>query len=232
VILASVRVQGVGAAEEIAEAIEQMNRYGGIDVLIVGRGGGSLEDLWAFNEEKVARAIYVSKIPIVSAVGHEIDFSIADFVADLRAPTPSAAAELVVRDRTELLEDIGNLCYTMRGAIDTQMSSFRERVASLLTSYSFNRPRDLVREFSQRVDEFDRSLGVSFNHIARTAHQRYDSLRYHLQALNPHGVLKRGYSIVRKEGRIVSSARLLHRGDEAEIQFHDGTIGVQVEKGK
>ena len=232
VILASVRVQGAGAAEEIAEAIEQMNRYGGIDVLIVGRGGGSLEDLWAFNEERVARAIYASKIPIISAVGHEIDFSIADFVADLRAPTPSAAAELVVRDRTELLENIGNLCYTMRGAIDTQMSSFRERVASLLTSYSFNRPRDLVREFSQRVDEIDRSLGVSFNHIARTAHQRYDSLRYHLQALNPHGVLKRGYSIVRKEGRIVSSARLLHRGDEAEIQFHDGTIGVQVEKGK
>jgi exodeoxyribonuclease VII large subunit len=232
VILASVRVQGVGAAEEIAEAIEQMNRYGDIDVLIVGRGGGSLEDLWAFNEERVARAIYASKIPIISAVGHEIDFSIADFVADLRAPTPSAAAELVVRDRTELLEDIGNLCYTMRGAIDTQMSSFRERVASLLTSYSFNRPRDLVREFSQRVDEFDRSLGFSFNHIARAAHQRYDSLRYQLQALNPHGVLKRGYSIVRKEGRIVSSARFLHRGDEAEIQFHDGTIGVQVEKGK
>ena len=232
VILASVRVQGVGAAEEIAEAIEQMNRYGDIDVLIVGRGGGSLEDLWAFNEERVARAIYASGIPIISAVGHEIDFSIADFVADLRAPTPSAAAELVVRDRTELLEDIGNLCYTMRGAIDTQMSSFRERVASLLTSYSFNRPRDLVREFSQRVDEFDRSLGFSFNHIARAAHQRYDSLRYQLQALNPHGVLKRGYSIVRKEGRIVSSARFLHRGDEAEIQFHDGTIGVQVEKGK
>jgi exodeoxyribonuclease VII large subunit len=232
VILASVRVQGAGAAEEIAEAIEQMNRYGGIDVLIVGRGGGSLEDLWAFNEERVARAIYASKIPIVSAVGHEIDFSIADFVADLRAPTPSAAAELVVRDRTELLEDIGNLCYTMRGAIDNQMSSFRDRVASLLTSYSFNRPRDLVREFSQRVDEFDRSLGVSFNHIAQTAHQRYDSLRYQLQALNPHSVLKRGYSIVRKEGRIVSSARLLHRGDEAAIQFHDGTIDVQVEKGK
>jgi exodeoxyribonuclease VII large subunit len=232
VILASVRVQGAGAAEEIAEAIGQMNRYGGIDVLIVGRGGGSLEDLWAFNEERVARAIYASKIPVVSAVGHEIDFSIADFAADLRAPTPSAAAELVVRDRTELLEDIGNLCYTMRGAIDTQMSSFRERMASLLTSYWFNRPRDLVREFSQRVDEIDRSLGVSFYHIARTAHQRYDSLRHQLQALNPHGVLKRGYSIVRKEGRIVSSARLLHRGNEAEIQFHDGTIGVQVEKGK
>jgi exodeoxyribonuclease VII large subunit len=232
VILASVHVQGAGAAEEIAEAIEQMNRYAAIDILIVGRGGGSLEDLWAFNEERVARAIYASKIPIVSAVGHEIDFSIADFVADLRAPTPSAAAELIVRDRAELLEDIGNLCYTMRGAIDIQMSSFRERVASLLTSYSFNRPRDLVREFSQRVDEIDRILGVSFNHILRTTHQRYNSLRQQLQVLNPQGVLRRGYSIVRKEGRIVSSAHLLHCGDEADIQFHDGTIGVQVGKGK
>jgi exodeoxyribonuclease VII large subunit len=120
----------------------------------------------------------------------------------------------------------------MRGAIDTQISSFRERMVGLLTSYSFNRPRDLVREFSQRVDEIDRSLGVSFNHIARTTHQRYDALRHQLQALNPHGILRRGYSIVRKENRIVSSVHLLHSGDEAEIQFHDGTIGVQVEKGK
>ena len=124
VVLAPVRVQGAGAAEEIADAIKYLNQYGGIDVLIVGRGGGSLEDLWAFNEEVVARAIYASKIPIISAVGHEIDFSIADFVADLRAPTPSAAAELVVRDRTELLEDIGNLCYTMRGALDNQFLDF------------------------------------------------------------------------------------------------------------
>ena len=137
-----------------------MNHYGGIDVLIVGRGGGSLEDLWAFNEEMVARAIVASHIPVISAVGHEIDFSIADFVADLRAPTPSAAAELVVRDRTELLEDIGNLCYTMRGALDTQLSGLRERTASRVTSYAFNRPKDLIREFSQRVDELETQSGT------------------------------------------------------------------------
>ncbi len=232
VILAPVRVQGAGAAEEIAEAIKRLNQYGGIDVMIVGRGGGSLEDLWAFNEEIVARAIYDSKIPVVSAVGHEIDFSIADFVADLRAPTPSAAAELVVRDRTELLEEISNLCYTMDNAVNNLISGFRERIAGLLTSYSFNRPRDLVREFSQRVDEIDRSLGISFNHIVQTIHQRYDALRNQLQALNPQGVLKRGYSIVRKDSRIISSERFLHHGDEAEIQFHDGTVGVRVEKGR
>ena len=231
VVLAPVRVQGTGAAEEIADAIKYMNQYGGIDVLIVGRGGGSLEDLWAFNEEVVARAIYTSKIPIISAVGHEIDFSIADFVADLRAPTPSAAAELVVRDRAELLEDIGNLCYTMRGALDNQLSGLREQTASLVTSYSFNRPKDLVREFSQRVDELERSLGISFAHAARIVHQKYNSLQRQLQALNPGGVLKRGYAIVRKEGRIVSNAGLLGYGDEADIQFHDGTVGVKVERG-
>ena len=100
-----------------------------------------------------------------------------------------------------------------------------------MTSYSFNRPKDLVREFSQRVDELERSLGISFAHIARIVHQKYNSLQQQLQALNPGGVLKRGYAIVRKEGRIVSRARLLGYGDEADIQFHDGTVGVKVEKG-
>jgi exodeoxyribonuclease VII large subunit len=230
VILAPVRVQGVGAAEEIAEAIKEMNRHSNVDVLIVGRGGGSLEDLWAFNEEVVARAIYASRIPIISAVGHEIDFSIADFVADLRAPTPSAAAELVVRDRKELLEEIGNLCYTMQSGLDNRLSGLREQVESLVASYSFNRPRDLVREYSQRVDELDRSLGISFAHVAKVVQHRYDSLRHQLQALNPQGVLKRGYALVRKERRIVSSARLLHCSDEADIQFHDGVVGIKVEK--
>ncbi|MCX6120459.1 MAG: exodeoxyribonuclease VII large subunit [Ignavibacteriales bacterium] len=231
VILAPVSVQGTGAAEEIADAIKDLNQYGGSDVLIVGRGGGSLEDLWAFNEEVVARAIYASKIPIISAVGHEIDFSIADFVADLRAPTPSAAAELAVRDRSELLEDIANMCYTMRGAFDNQVSGLRERIVGLVTSYSFNRPKDLVREFSQRVDELERSLGISFAHSAQTVRQKYNSLQRQLQALNPGGVLKRGYAIVRKEGRIVSSATMLGYDDEADIQFHDGSVGVKVEKG-
>jgi exodeoxyribonuclease VII large subunit len=231
VVLMPVRVQGAGAAGEIAHAIKLMNHYGGIDVLIVGRGGGSLEDLWAFNEEVVARAIYASKIPIISAVGHEIDFSIADFVADLRAPTPSAAAELSVRDRTELLEDIGNLYDAMRGALDNQISGLRERTASLVTSYSFNRPKDLVREFSQRVDELERTLDISCSHVAQIVHQKYHSLRLQLAALNPSSVIKRGYAIVRKQGRTISSAGLLQYGDDADIQFHDGTVGVRVEKG-
>ncbi|MBN1398850.1 MAG: exodeoxyribonuclease VII large subunit [Bacteroidetes bacterium] len=232
VILAPVKVQGAGSAEEIAEAIKQLNQYGGIDVMIVGRGGGSLEDLWAFNEEIVARAIYASKIPVISAVGHEIDFSISDFTADLRAPTPSAAAEIAVRDRKELLEEISNLYYTMNDAMKNRISGLREHISGLLASYTFNRPRDMVREFSQRVDEMERSIGISLNHIVQTVNRRFDSLKNQLQALNPHGVLKRGYSIVHKGGRIISSERLLHSGDEAEIQFHDGSVGVRVEKGR
>jgi exodeoxyribonuclease VII large subunit len=231
VILASVRVQGAGAAEEIAEAIRRMNHYGNVDVLIIGRGGGSLEDLWAFNEEIVARAIYASKIPIVSAVGHEIDFSIADFVADLRAPTPSAAAEIVVKDQSQLLEDITNFCYTIQNAVEKKIAGLREQTTRLLSSYSFNRPRDLIREYSQRVDEIDRSLNSSFNHINHNVHQRYGAVQHQLEALNPEGVLKRGYSIVRKEGCIVSHARMLQHAEKAEIQFHDGTIPVRVEKG-
>jgi exodeoxyribonuclease VII large subunit len=229
VLLLPVRVQGAGAAEEIAQAIEDFNRYGKVDVLIVGRGGGSLEDLWAFNEETVARAIYASDIPVISAVGHEIDFSIADFVADLRAPTPSAAAELVVRDRLELLEVLKNYSYTMHGVLEDSISSQRERVQSLVASYSFNRPRDLVRESVQRIDELERSVTTKFSHLLQLIHQRYRTLEHRLEALSPRAVLGRGYALVRKGGKLVVSARTLHAGDDATIQFHDGEVLSKVQ---
>ncbi|MGH2567161.1 MAG: exodeoxyribonuclease VII large subunit, partial [Bacteroidota bacterium] len=229
-ILSPVRVQGVGAAEEIDEAIRDMNRYGRIDVMIVGRGGGSLEDLWAFNEEVVARAIYHSRIPIVSAVGHEIDFSIADFVADLRAPTPSAAAELVVRDRTELLDILRNLCYTMRQNLEDRVASLRDRIQSLLASYSFNKPKDLLRQSAQRIDELDRSLMVAVAHLHQLAERRHLALYQRLEALGPEKVLKRGYTLVRKEGMVVTSAKKLHEGEQATIQFHDGNVPTRVER--
>ncbi len=122
-ILCPVKVQGIGAAEEIASAIDDFNNFGAVDVILVGRGGGSLEDLWAFNEEIVARSIYHSSIPVVSAVGHEIDFTIADFVADLRAPTPSAAAELIVPDRREIIEIVRNFCYTSEQIVRTKLTN-------------------------------------------------------------------------------------------------------------
>ncbi len=230
VILAPVRVQGVGAADEIASAIKDMNRYGNVDVMIVGRGGGSLEDLWAFSEEVVARAIYDSRIPVISAVGHEVDFSIADFVADLRAPTPSAAAELAVRDRSELIEVLRNMWYTMHRNIEEKVSSLRDSVNGFLASYALNRPRDLLRESSQRVDELERGLLVASSHVLKLAERSQRSLSQRLEALSPKAVLMRGYTIVRKEGRIVISSDDLNKGDVATIQFHDGNVTTRVEE--
>ena len=230
VILAPVRVQGIGAAEEIAAAINDINRYGKVDVMIVGRGGGSLEDLWAFNEEVVARAIYDSRIPVISAVGHEIDFSIADFVADLRAPTPSAAAELVVKDRSELIEVLRNMWYTIHRSVEDRVSSLRDSVAGFVTSYAFNRPKDLLRESSQRVDELERGLLVASSHLLQLAERNQRALGQRLESLSPKSVLMRGYTIVRKEGEIVVSSDDLDKGDVATLQFHDGTVTTRVEQ--
>jgi exodeoxyribonuclease VII large subunit len=230
VILVPVRVQGVGAVEEIAEAIKDLNRYGNVDVMIVGRGGGSLEDLWAFNEEIVARAIYDSRIPVISAVGHEIDFSIADFVADLRAATPSAAAEMVVKDRSELIEILRNMWYTINRNIEDKVSSLRDSIVGIMTSYAFNRPMDLLRESSQRVDELERGLQVASSHILQLAGRNHLALGQRLEALSPKAVLMRGYTIVRKEGEIVVSSNDLNKGDVATVQFHDGTVTTRVEQ--
>jgi exodeoxyribonuclease VII large subunit len=229
VILLPVRVQGAGASDEIARALKEMNRYRNVDVIIVGRGGGSLEDLWAFNEEVVARAIAASEIPVVSAVGHEIDFTIADFVADLRAPTPSAAAELVVPDRLELLEVIRNNEYTMGQTLAALITTNRERIQSLISSYAFNRPRDLIREFVQRVDELQRSIGASFSHRYASVGQDVESLAKRLAAVSPGNILKRGYAIVRKGETVVTHAKELRPKDEAVIEFQDGKVETQVQ---
>lgn len=222
VLFYPVAVQGVGAAEEIAAAIRDFNSYGQVDVLIVGRGGGSLEDLWAFNEEVVARAIYDSKIPIISAVGHEVDFSISDFVADVRAPTPSAAAELVVPDRVKIIESVGNSCYTMQQRVAERIRSSKERVLSLTKSYSFNLPLQLVREYSQRVDDLERMLLTTMGHRFLLLRSKAHELQNRLHSLHPEAVLKRGYTIVYREGRIINSAHRLHAKDAVEIKFHDG----------
>lgn len=230
VVVSPVRVQGEGAAQEIVDALREMNRYGGVEVIIVGRGGGSLEDLWAFNEEVVARAIAASAIPVVSAVGHEIDFSISDFVADLRAPTPSAAAELIVRDRVEILELLRNICYTMRQSLEDRVSTLKERMGSLVSSYSFNRPKDLFHQYAQRLDELERGLSLASSHIFDRVQQHHEALYQQLQALSPRNVLSRGYAIIRKDQRPVTRAAELSEGDRAEIEFHDARVLTRVEK--
>jgi len=229
VILAPARVQGVGAAEEIARALKDLNEHGEVDLIIVGRGGGSLEDLWAFNEEVVARAIFASAIPVVSAVGHEIDFTIADFVADVRAPTPSAAAELVVRDKESLLETLRQYSYTMGDAIRSRVRYQRDTIRHLLRSYAFNRPVDSLRQFTQRLDELSRSISISGTHILEVAHTRLEGLQHRIASLDPELTLRRGYAIVRKGGRPVGTIRLLEKDDRVEIEFQDGEATTIIE---
>ena len=223
VIIAPVKVQGIGAADEIAQAIRDLNTLSGIDVIIVGRGGGSLEDLWAFNEEVVARAIYSSGIPIISAVGHEIDFSISDFVADLRAPTPSAAAELVVKDKNEIIDILRNFSYTIQNLAASRIQSSKERVHTLVGSYSFNKPLDLFRQRGQMVDDLERRLHQSIGNRFGMVRQQAQSLAKRIQSVDPQLTLKRGYTIVYRGQRIISAAAHVSENDRVTIRFHDGS---------
>ncbi len=223
-ILAPVRVQGPGAAAEIAAALDDFSAFGGTDLVILARGGGSLEDLWPFNEEIVARAIARCRVPVVSAVGHETDFTIADFAADIRAATPSAAAEIVVPDRRELLENVADSWYRIKQSVLDIVSSQRERIHNLLNSYAFNRPVDLLGQHSQHVDEVLRALHRVAGHTFALTAARQVSLDQRLKALDPRLALKRGYAIVRKKGSIVSSAHQVHARDGVEVEFQDGTV--------
>jgi len=232
IILKPVKVQGEGAAVEIAAAIDEFNEYGRGDVLIVGRGGGSLEDLWAFNEEVVARAIFRSKIPVISAVGHEIDFSISDFVADLRAPTPSAAAELAVPDRTELLNRIRQYRKTIFEISASLIQYQRDRLKSLVGSYSFLKTPDLVRQYQQRLDDLIHTMQLTLDHRFNLQAQKLKSLSHRLQALAPESVLKRGYSVCYRveDNKIIREANLLQVEDKIRVQFYKGRISGNVEE--
>jgi exodeoxyribonuclease VII large subunit len=225
-ILCPVRVQGDGAAQEIARAIDDVNRYGQVDVLIVTRGGGSLEDLWAFNEEIVARAIFNSSVPVVSAVGHEIDFTISDFVADLRAPTPSAAAELVIPDRRELLQDVQRLTLRSKERLEELIQRCEDRLRVLISSYGLRHPMDIVYQGEQRRDELIKDLTLRLTHfLGRKEHQA--GLQHgKLEGLDPRAVLKRGYSICYRlpQRHVVREAGILHADDAIEIAFSKGMI--------
>lgn len=230
IIVNSARVQGSGAAEEIASAIEEFNRYGDVDLLIVGRGGGSLEDLWCFNEEVVARAIFNSKIPVISAVGHQIDFTISDFVADLRAPTPSAAAELAIPDTNELLPALGNLKTQMTNMLLNYIESYKTKLENLKKSYGFKRPHDYVAQKTQRLDELEKSLHLAFNGKWENKKQKFEHLVSLLESLNPLSILKRGYSVTRKlpDETIIKSVSDVEKDDELQIRVSDGHINCSV----
>lgn len=218
------RVQGPGAAEDLVAALGELNTLGVLDLIILARGGGSLEDLWPFNEEIVARAIAASRVPVVSGVGHEVDFTIADFVADLRAPTPTAAAELSVPDRRALIEFLENSRYTMAQALGNRIELQRRHITQLLKSYAFNRPVDLLRRHSQHIDELSRAMATAIAHRHELTATRLKGLGERLHALDPRLVLKRGYAIVRKDGVIAGGRSALAPRDAIEIEFTDGTV--------
>jgi len=232
ILLNPVRVQGKGAAEEISKALDELNEMGEVEVIIVGRGGGSLEDLWAFNEEIVARAIYHSRIPVISAIGHEIDYTIADFVADLRAPTPSAAAELVVAAKEELVNRIETLEDRMKRTLLNTLALLKNRLTLARESYAFRRPGETIRQHQQRVDDLVRNLTLGMSHLLEIGRERFATLTGRLESLSPLGVLSRGYSLSLKlpERVVIGAASTLKVGDEVETRVKEGSFLSRVEK--
>jgi len=232
VVIRPVKVQGDGAAREIAQGIADLNRFGEVDVIIVGRGGGSLEDLWAFNEEIVARAIAASKIPTVAAIGHEIDFTIADFVADLRAPTPTAAAELILPRKRDLREQLRSFDLRLLREMASSVDAARENLQAWVKRLAD--PGRKLRENQQRLDDLSIELLKRFRERVRQSRNRLAELAGRLSALSPLAVLDRGYAIAHKlpEERIVKSAAALQAGDLVRVTFAEGQTLCRVEEKK
>lgn len=222
--LLPVPVQGEGAAEKIAEGIKYMNDNKLADVLIIARGGGSLEDLWPFNEEIVAHSIYNSEIPVISAVGHETDFTIADFVADLRAPTPSAAAELAVPDIYEVKQKINDNQARLRMALLKKLEFMRMRYDKCMSSSVFREPTRKINEEAIRLDNYIKQLEQYIKTKQKEEKTKYIKLIAKLDAYSPLKTLARGYSIVQKEGNMVKSKEQLNSGDDIEIKLADGDV--------
>ena len=232
IIINPVKVQGADAKDEIAAAIKQFNELKNIDVMIVGRGGGSLEDLWPFNEEVVARAIFASKIPVISAVGHEVDYTISDFAADFRAPTPSAAAELVIPRKEELLNLIKASLDRLNNAMLDSLGLFRERLDNLRKSYILRRPLNYIVQRQQHMDDLRKDISVSIGHIVDMAGEKFSRIISKLEALSPVSILGRGYSITKKfpEGVIIKEAMSLKPGDRVETRLGQGKFRSKVEE--
>lgn len=224
VILVPVRVQGEEAAGEIAAAIAQVNRDHLADVIITGRGGGSMEDLWAFNEEIVARAIYASEIPVISAVGHEPDVTIADYVADLRAATPSNAAELVVPDQQEVYAHLGQLASRLGQAMQHRVSSARRQLEQLADRRVLKDMMAPIEDKRLLLDFQQRRILSAFQAVIARQKARAGQLAAALDALSPLKVLGRGYSIVEKDGHVVSSVAQVDPSDSVSLRMSDGTL--------
>jgi exodeoxyribonuclease VII large subunit len=233
VLIVPSRVQGEGAAGEIAAAIEAVNRLSdAIDCIVVTRGGGSLEDLWAFNEEAVVRAIHASRIPIISAIGHETDVTLSDLVADVRALTPSEAAELVAPAAEDLLSHLRQFHKRIQAAMRGQTSGARSRLDALARHQAYRRPFQRIGEQARRLDELSLRSGWQMRQLMRTARHRSDSLAARLESLSPLAVLGRGYSLTQRtsDGTVIRNAEELSSGERITTRFARGTTISRVEQ--
>ena len=227
--LLPVRVQGVEAPGEIAAAIGYANRHNLADVLIVGRGGGSMEDLWAFNDERVAYAIFHSEIPVISAVGHEPDVTISDFVADLRAATPSNAAELAVPDQEALLQNLDSMSAAMAASLNRQLKSARQHLNMLSQSPALKSPTGYLEQRKKNVEMLKNRLVSAQNQNIHRSKQRYVGLVAKLDAMSPLKVLTRGYSMAQKDEQLIRSIHQVETGDTITISFSDGHLTAAVQ---
>lgn len=228
IVMCPVLVQGDSAPEQLVRAVKMLDTYNACDVIIIGRGGGSIEDLWAFNDETLANAIYDCKIPVISAVGHETDFTICDFVSDMRAPTPSAAAELAVPDKAELMSYYNSQLQYLSSFIDSQI---RKSSSQLI---DFQRRIALVSPQS-KIDKYEKNIELLLNKTQNLINEKYSEksnaitkISAKLESLNPFSVLSRGYSIAEKDGCVITSSSQLNNGDNFTLEFSDGKINATV----
>ena len=230
VLVVPVRVQGEGAAEEIAAAIHQVNNRDDIDLIITGRGGGSREDLWAFNEEPVAWAIALSNIPVISAVGHEPDVTISDYVADLRASTPSNAAELAVPDQQQERQRLEGLTLRLRQAMEVQLDRDRKELRPLEQSRVLRNPVAVVDDQRMRLDGVQRRLAMALERTLRRGRVELAGLAGRVDAMSPLKVLSRGYAIAKAEGRAVTTVEQVQPGQAMDVLVADGVYHCRVEE--
>ena len=223
-------VQGNGAATALSQAIQMMGAREDIDVLIVGRGGGSIEDLWAFNEEIVARAIFAATVPVVSAVGHETDYTISDMVADHRAPTPSAAVEHIVPDQNELFVQLDSYDAWLLATIQNQLNRRKTQIQEFETRLAPPQRKDAINQRHQTVDTFDTACRNAIERSLTDSENRLHTFAQRLDALSPLATLKRGYSITRKtDGTVLTAAEQVSVGDSIEVQLAEGHLACRVE---
>ena len=232
VLMCPVQVQGEHAVPQLVETVDELSKRQDVDVIIIGRGGGSMEDLWAFNSEELAFSIYNCPIPVISAVGHETDYTISDFVADLRAPTPSAAAELAVPELADLKSGVKRYGQLLTLALNRKVESETARLERLAGAGVLQRPMMMLDPYFQRLDGLSRRLDSAYLRDVEQNQSRFSVLAGRLEAYSPLGVLKRGYAITKKENAIVRSANSLQVGDTVEIQFNQGKATCKVEQVK